>query len=340
MKLDGKQLKAVAPGKIILSGEHAVVYGAPALVMAIDRNAVFELTPQQDERITFDLAGDSAESFTLLALEDFKRRVTRNYHDFTEGKVGIRDVLTKPVDLFKFAFIHTLDGLHRKLDNGLCLKLRSSIPVGCGMGSSAATVLSELRALGHYLRVDFRPEWYYEFSLEAERLQHGTPSGVDSYISLHGGCARFQDGQAQSVALPRVKMFLVQTGMPEATTGECVMQVQESFRTSSIWSEFEAVTDAMEQALAANHTERIYELVRENNRLLCSIGVVPKRIQQFIRTIEAWGGAAKVCGAGSIQGEQAGSVIVFAPESPEAICEQFGYACSVVRGDPLGTRLV
>lgn len=334
-------MKAVAPGKLILSGEHAVVYGAPAIAMAIDRNAVFELTPQAGDEVSFDL-GDSqqSESFTLLALRDLKRRVAKNYHQFLHGQIGIRDVLTKPADLFKFAFINTLDGLHRTVDTGIGLKLRSSIPVGCGMGSSAATVLSEIRALGHYFRVDFKPDWYYEYSLEAERLQHGHPSGVDSYISLHGGCATFRQGVAQSLSLPRMKMFMVHTGVPETTTGECVSAVEKKFRNSKIWSEFEAVTCAMENAIRDNNEAKVRWLVRENNRLLKAIGVVPKRVEQFISEIESWGGSAKICGAGAIRGNGGGMVLVFADEAPTSVCEMFGFTVSPVRGDPLGTRIV
>ena len=71
-------MKAVAPGKLILSGEHAVVYGKPAIAMAIDRNATFELTPQADAGIAFDLPGvDGNERFTLRALRDLKRRVEK-----------------------------------------------------------------------------------------------------------------------------------------------------------------------------------------------------------------------------------------------------------------------
>lgn len=334
-------MKAVAPGKLILSGEHAVVYGKPAIAMAIDRSAVLELSPRSDDRIAFDLPGCSdGESFTLAALRDLKRRVENKYRQFLDGEIGIGYVLTAPADLFRFAFINTLDGLHRKLDSGMVLKLRSSIPVGCGMGSSAATVLSEIRALGHYLRVDFKPDWSYEFSLEAEKMQHGRPSGVDSYISLHGGCASFCQGSARSIALPRTKMYLVETGIPGSTTGECVMEVERRFRDSAIWSEFEAVTNAFESALKANDTQKIRWLVRENNRLLTAIGVVPQRVQSFIAAVEAWGGSAKICGAGSVNGDNAGVVLVFSDTPPTDLCRQYGYPLSPVRGDPLGTRMV
>lgn len=334
-------MKAVAPGKLILSGEHAVVYGKPAIAMAIDRSAVFEVTPQAGDRVSFDLPGGAdGESFTLMALRDLKRRVEKKYREFLSGDIGIGYVLSAPADLLRFAFINTLDGLHRTLDSGLVLKLRSSIPMGCGMGSSAATVLSELRAMGHYLRVDFKPEWYYEYSLEAEKLQHGKPSGVDSYISLYGGCARFEQGQARSIALPRMKMYMVQTGIPETTTGECVMEVERNFRDSAVWSEFEDITNAFEDAIRNNNLQKMHWLVRENNRLLKAIGVVPEKVGLFISEIEACGGSAKICGAGSVSGENGGIVLVIADEQPTEICQRYGYTVSPLRGDPLGTRII
>ena len=217
------------------------MYGAPALGMAVDRSAIFELTEKPDAGIAFDLeSATEAQSYTLMALRDLKNRVERKYDQFLQGEIGIGYVLSAPADLFKFAFIHALDGLHRSVDSGLVMKMRSTIPMGCGMGSSAATVLSQLRALGHYLRVDFKPEWYYEYSLEVERLQHGHASGMDSYLSLHGGCAQFQQGSGEKVPLPAMPLYLVETGVPETSTGRCVEQVHAQFSQSAIWAQFES----------------------------------------------------------------------------------------------------
>jgi mevalonate kinase len=309
--------------------------------MAIDRSAQAVILPNSGKTVSFDVQGlEAGESFTLLALQDFKERVLKNYRGFLAGELGIREVLAKPVDLFKYAYVMTLDALHHKIDQGFCLRIRSTIPAGCGLGSSAATVLSELRALGHYLRVDFRPDWYYEFSLEAEKLQHGRPSGVDSHISLYGGCARFQDGTAQSLPLPRFKMYLVQTGTPTVTTGESVSAVRDQFGTSSIWSEFSQVTDGLPDALARNDLPLIRALIRENHRLLVKIGVVPEKVQRFIAEVEQQGGAAKICGAGAVQGDQAGAVLVLSDRLPNKLCQRYGFEAGPVRGDPLGTRLI
>lgn len=334
-------MKAIAPGKLILSGEHSVVYGRPAIAMAIDRSAKAIVGPTTSPLISFDLDNyNYSESFTFRAINDLSKRVSDNYRQFLNGELGIRDVLLKPVDLFQYAFIMVLDGLHETIEHGLSVRLVSNIPVGCGMGSSAATVLSELRAVGHYFRVDFKPDWHYRYSLEAEKLQHGRASGVDSYISLYGGCARFKNGEAVTLPLPRWPMFLVQTGVPKTTTGECVCRVEKNFATSVIWDDFEKVTLDLEKALADTDLEGIQRVIRENHRLLVRIGVVPTRVQRFVTAIEQWGGAAKICGAGAVNGDNGGIVLVVSEEPPEALCKQFGYTIVAVRGEPLGTRIV
>ena len=334
-------MKAIAPGKLILSGEHAVVFGRPALALAVNRHAESIVLPETLEEVRFDLTDlRESERFTLRALRELKTRVHRNYQLFLEGRLGIREVLHKPVELFEFAFINLLDGLHLKVEKGLNIRLHSTIPIGCGMGSSAATILSVLRAIGHYFRVEFRPDWYLNYSIEAEKLQHGHSSGVDPYISLHGGFARFQQGAAKALPLPRASMYLVQTGAPLTSTGECVGRVREQHAHDGIWNDFEAVTNAMESALASNDRRDIRDAVRENHKLLTKIGVVPEKVQSFVRDIESAGYAAKICGAGAVAGDSAGMVLVFSDRQPDALCKPYGFQAMTVHGDPLGVRIV
>ncbi len=336
-------MKAIAPGKLILSGEHAVVYGRPALAMAIDRTAQAVITDEAAApgEVAFDLPDVRAsESLTLRALRDFRARVQRNYEEFAAGRMGVREILRKPADLFQYAFITVLDGLHLKLSGGVRIRMHSTIPIGCGMGSSAATILSVLRAVGHYFRVEFRPDWYYRYSLDAERLQHGHASGVDSYISLHGGCALFQRGGAQPLPLPRLRMALVDTGAPECTTGECVAEVRRRFGEAPIWSEFERTTLGMAEAVQSQRADDFRARVRENHRLLCEIGVVPAPVRAFVEEIERAGGAAKICGAGAVRGDKGGAVLVSAEVPIAPICKTYGFSPLSFRGEPLGVRIV
>jgi mevalonate kinase len=334
-------MKAIAPGKLILSGEHAVVYGKPAVAMAIDLSAQTTITAAASPDIAFSLHNyGQHERFRIRALREMNKRIQHNYRCFLQGELGIRDVLVKPIELIQFAFITLLDGLHLKLEEGVDIGVRSTIPVGCGLGSSAASVLSELRAVGHYLRVDFRPDWHYKYSIVAENMQHGRASGVDSYVSLHGGCVRFQEGEGVKIAMPSIPVFIVNTGTPETTTGECVEDVRRKFEHDRIWGDFEGVTDEVASVIGGKDIESIQAAVRENHKLLCRIGVVPEPVRQFIREVEAGGGAAKICGAGATRGMTGGIVMVIAEKPPIELCRRHGYPLSAVRGDPLGVRIV
>ena len=337
-------MKAVAPGKLILSGEHAVVYGRPAIAMAVNRNAQTFITEEGAAgTVSFDLPNlkEGSESFTLRALQEFHGRVLRNSEEFLEGKLSIREVLRKPVDLFQFAFVTVMDGLHLKMGGGVNVRMSSNIPIGCGMGSSAATILSVLRGLGHFYRVEFRPEWFARYSLEVENMQHGRASGLDTYVSLHGGCVRFQNGEAQEMPLPRMPLYIVNTGQPQGTTGEAVAWVaRRTGAASPLWDEFEAVTGRMHRALAHDDLKAFQKAMRDNHRLLNEIGVVPGRVADFVGEVEQAGAAAKICGAGAVTGDGAGMVVVATRDAPAELCAKYGYDLMTVRPDPMGVRVV
>ncbi len=334
-------MKAIAPGKIILSGEHSVVYGNPALVMAVNRFAETTITGNSDSNINFQLLDfDANSSITLQALRELKLRLKRNYDLFLAGEMGIREVLKKPFHLFEFLLITFVDGLQLKLERGMDIKLKSDIPLGSGMGSSAATILSVLRALAGYYALDFHPDKYFDFGLEAEKLQHGRPSGVDPYIALHGGFVRFQNKQAQSLTLPDLPFYVVNTGMPESTTGECVAHVARNFEHTPIWNDFAAVTEEMQKALQKSDMAEAKRWIKENNSLLTTIGVVPPFVQDFIKDVEKTGAAAKIAGAGSIYGKRAGMVAVLGEQAPQPVVQKYGFELMSVTGEPHGARIV
>lgn len=334
-------MTALAPGKIILSGEHAVVYGKPALVMAVNRYAEATISSNRDRRVHFELVDfDENSSLTVQALRELKGRLLRNYQLFLNGELSIRDVLKKPFYLFQFLFITLIDGVQLKLDRGLNISLKSNIPVGSGMGSSAATLLSVLKALSEYFRLNIHPEDFFNYGLEAEKLQHGNPSGVDPYISLHGGFIRFQNKKAEKLAMPELPFYLVNTGIPKSTTGECVSHVANYFGDAKIWDDFEAVTNELQRALTRNDLAEVQRWVRENNRLLATIGVVPRPVQNFVHDIERAGGAAKIAGAGSVHGANGGMVTIFAETAPSEIINRYNFELMQVRGEPNGARVI
>lgn len=333
-------MKVYAPGKLILSGEHAVVHGQPALAMAVNRYVTATLMPQLLPLISFDLSDLSYEhGVTLTALNRLKSRIKHNYQRFVRGDFKIRDVLQKPVELAQFAFTLFLETLNVKLTHGVKIRLQSDIPIGCGMGSSAATILSVVHALAHHLQITPAPDIFFRLGLEAENMQHGYSSGLDLQVSLQGGCILIKNGELQSRAVSTLPLYLINTGIPRTTTGECVSHTTTFFKKSSIGNDFAAVTLALDEALQADHLAQAQMAIQANHQLLCQIEVVPLRVQQFIKEIETQHiGAAKICGAGAVAGEQAGIVLVMTDQlvALTQLCARYHYTILPVTGESRG----
>ena len=96
-----------------------------------------------------------------------------------------------------------------ELQEGAWVKLDSKIPVGCGMGSSAAVLVSFLKAVSQFLGVQVSTDWLFQLAREVEHLRHGRSSGLDTHISLYGGSVLFQNGIATPISLGTSELILV-----------------------------------------------------------------------------------------------------------------------------------
>ncbi len=330
---------AKAPGKLILSGEHAAVYGRPALAMAVNCFAEATLEPTQDAGIAFDVPGLDYHLVygwdDLAALHENRMHA---YCQFVDGTLAIQEVLPKPVELIPFAFSLVWLAAGKPDLDQLRMKLEFGIPLGCGMGSSAAAGLCVIHAAAEHYNLTLADNKMFEFSLQSERLMHGHPSGVDTYVSLHGGVAHFAAGKVQARTVPTWNFTLLNSGRPQCSTGECVETVRSEFLESAIWDEFSAVTERIDEHLERDLDADLIEMIRENHRLLCRIGVVPERIQALVTEIETQGGAAKICGAGAVRGPNAGVLLAVGDVNLEPICQTFDVRRVLCRPEPGGTR--
>jgi mevalonate kinase len=300
---------------VILSGEHAVVYGAPALALAVDRHMCVSYEPDRLPRLSWQ----AQEKTHVLGLDKFRSLRTRldsYFERYLRGELSIGQILKKPAELVFYAvdMAHLLSGLDH-LPRGK-VKIDSDIPIGAGMGSSAALIAALLKLFGRFDNLDALVEQVRH----CERLQHGRGSAIDAATVCHGGLVRLRDGVISRLPLaPRglgEGWFWVFTGTPASSTGACVDSVRKNFSGSAIWTEFADLTTRLEQALLQG--QAITPLVRENHRLLTRIGVVPAPLVRVTEQIEQRGGAAKVCGAGAISGDHGGLMLVWLPEGTPA----------------------
>ncbi|WP_417579896.1 mevalonate kinase [Nitrincola sp.] len=304
---------ASAPGKIILTGEHAVVHGVPATAMAVKRH-IRALLLEDDSGVLRwkDPFSGQLISYTQVQLQQRSELLALRYASWQQGHLAINAILPTPADLLVYSVAQALQGT--ELPGG-DLTWRSDLPIGAGMGSSAAFIASLIRL--------FSPK---VLSAEAlmhqvhfcERLQHGKGSYIDAATVSFGGCVEVQGKNLTPLASQVLgdDWYWIYTGSPLSSTGECVDRVRQQFSHSEIWQAFAAIAH---QWQAATVTQRS-ALVRENHRLLCLLGVVPRAVQALIQQIERLGGAAKISGAGSIRGEAAGLVLAWLPEiDPSAL---------------------
>lgn len=334
-------LKVRTPAKLILSGEHSVVYGYPALAMAIDRYTETTARYASPLEIAIHLTTlNFKHQFSLNMLHDIKRRLKRKYQKFLAGEYTIRQVLQKPFELTVFTIINLIDTFKTHLHLGLDITTESNIPVGCGLGSSASIVVSVLHVLNQFFNLNLSVQEYIKLGIESENLQHGYSSGLDVQIAYHGGCLRYQQGQQETRPLPEFPFYLIQTGTPDSSTGECVKQASMHFKHPALGDDFAAITHELDKAIQHNDLTMLRACIRENHRLLKAIGVVPDKIHQFIQDLEKLGAAGKICGAGSIRGDQGGILLVSTDTNIDPLLARYGYSSLHVRGEPRGTTVI
>jgi hydroxymethylglutaryl-CoA synthase len=282
-----------SPGKIILSGEHSVVQGCPALVLAIPLYAEADFSPLPEKTLKLKLPDRPAKSFELQDLSRVLEQ-TREAHRLgttpePEALLAACAALTHPVE-------------------GGSITFNSTLPLGAGLGSSAAFIL----ALLNVLKPQATKGQLYAWAVEGESFQHGNSSGLDVAASLEGGLIFFQSGKATAlsgVSLPDFTLY--HSGRPESSTGDCVEVSKKYFSTyPDRVNRFTAVTLNLLEALQQSHSPNWSAALRENHSLLCEVGVVPQKIQSEIAQLAKAGFAAKICGAGSIRGSKAGMVLV------------------------------
>ncbi len=340
---------ASVPGKLILMGEHAAVYGRPALVAALGLRAEIRVAPGQ-EGVSLslpDLGWRELSSWGPIL--DLARRAGARWR---RGERTAPPPGGDPAYLVKLALGEVALDLGDGPPPPLAVRVESRIPVGSGFGSSAAIAVGVVGAALAFLGASPEPERVDRLALEVERRQHGRPSGVDHRTVLAGGVVaarrRGDEGMEIQALAPRSRVLtclqVLDTGAPRETTGEVVEAV--SRRRASDPAGFERLLDDMEGGVDAlrgqleaerEEPDLVVELIRDYERCLETMGVVPAEVRAAIRRIEASGAAAKISGAGSLGGPAAGCLLVYRPPArppvPEAALAGFR-ALDVELGSP------
>lgn len=333
--------RAQTPAKLIISGEHSVLYNQPALAVAINKYTTCKISLNSNSDFKFSLSDlGYNHTQTYSALLKLTQKLRHAYKEFLNGNCNIRTVIQKPQELIEYTLCVMLENLQFKLAKGLKLEMNSSIPIGCGMGSSAAAVVSTIYALSKLFAADLSKTKILSLAQQVENLQHGKSSGLDLHLVANGGCVFFDNGLVQDRELSALPMYIVNTGQPQSTTGECVSMVAAHFASSDLGLQFGQVTRAIDNAITQNDLLGLQAGIKQNHRLLQQIGIVPAKVANFIADVEATGAAAKICGAGAIAGDNGGVVLVITAQNLDQLAAKHSYTMQKITVDNYGTRII
>jgi len=284
-----------APGKIILFGEHAVVYGKPAIAIPVSSMRA------------------SAWS------EPGEGKLTINALDLNE-KIGLENKTSQFSVLAQALLSKT-----KQNEPDLTINLTSKLPQGSGMGSSAATSTAVCKALSNYLGVDLEKNQISELVFDAEKIVHGTPSGIDNTVVAYESPVYFIKGNDPITFDSGRKFYLVigDTGI-ESSTKETVGNVRAMWKKepnlmNGYFDEIENITKGGRMAIEKGNIEMVGELMNDNHELLNKIGVGHPELEKLVELSIKYGAiGAKLTGGGG-----GGNMVALAKNAKEQkeICE-------------------
>lgn len=249
---------AFACGKLILSGEHSVVYGHPAIALPVSRGVHVTL-----ERYDGPTTMPDAEAKTMRAL------------------------------------------LSILPPEGLQVSMTSTLPIGRGMGSSAAFAVACLRALATMCHEELSFESTFARAFAMERVFHGNPSGVDHAVSASQRTIYFkkehEGHEIKPLTTPSLHLVVMDTGSA-GDTGRMVAKVRAKMsKNLSIINEIGSTTETISTLLNTQgfSLETLGQLVLHNHDLLDKIGVSTPALNQLVHMAMSAGAyGAKLAGSG------------------------------------------
>ncbi len=301
-------VEAKVPAKVTLFGEHAVVYGSRALAVAINRYIVARVEERSEEGVEIvatrvgvpvSLIKDARNEF--LALGDPK--VARSALRYILASMGLIE-----------------RELGAKLDR-IRIVVDSDLPVGAGMGTSAAVSAATIAALTKYLGYSLSREELARLAHQVEILVQGAASPMDTGTVCMGGVVLITPGSDKKVkrvcdGLPG--KVIIGLEPKKATTAELVRAVK-SMRNKmkdivdKLFATIDEIVEHGLQAIINRDVDALGELMYLNHWILAALGVTSPRHDEAVRMLRNSGVAgAKMSGAGS-----GGALVVLARNDKE-----------------------
>ncbi|MCD7781078.1 MAG: mevalonate kinase [Methanosphaera sp.] len=291
------KIKTFAPGKIILFGEHVVVYKKPAIAVAISRGVNVELDSRCDNNICVNI--DLINYSSQLELVDKKL----NYQCDEDNK-QITDYVYEAINMFEF-------------ENGFNLNIDINMYLGVGLGSSATITVATIKALALYTDTNLTKEDIAEYAHNIEIKIQGAASPIDTAMSTYGGLI-YIDNESKlnridcNMQLP----LLVSNCEISANTGLLVESVRKKYEKypeiiENIFSTAEELVNEAKDTFIENDSNKLANLININQGLLDALGVNTLELSDMIYKVRGYGATgSKLTGSGG-----GGCIYAYCPDN-------------------------
>jgi mevalonate kinase len=300
--------KASAPAKIILFGEHFVVYGSPAILAAINK------------RVSVDTYTTIGEEDKIVIRSDIGvagRYSNDGEFNALEGGMKSKAVL----DPLYSAIKEVLLVRNEKKRIGIEVCISSKVPPGIGLGSSAASCVATVAAVASLFQKNPSKQKVCELAIRSEKLIHKKTSGADCYVSTFGGLMQYYSKSKNFKNIETkglLSLVVASTGVKHSTS-ELVTGVKRFKDTNKLL--FESLTKQASDiclqactAIESGKLDKIGALMNENQILLQQIGISHYKVHEIIDICSKAGAiGAKITGAGG-----GGAVIALAESKQES----------------------
>jgi len=284
---------ASAPGKLYLFGEHAVVYGEPAVAAAIDRRATVTVEARDDDHLRVDSEDLTLDGFTV----EYGRMAS------DEVDVDVSESLVEAAVGYVDAAVAQARDAADAPDAGFDVTIESEIPLGAGLSSSAAVTVAAIYAATRELGVELTPTDVADRAYRVEHeVQDGNASRTDTFCSATGGAVRVEGDDRRSLDAPELPLVVGFDG-GAGDTGALVGQVR------ALREEYDFAADTVgvvgnlarrgESALLAGDLDELGRLMDFNHGLLSALGVSSRSLDAMVWAARDAGAVgAKLTGAG------------------------------------------
>ncbi len=274
---------ASAPGKVILLGEHAAVYGNPVLVATVNLRTY--VTVEESGNKKFKLTNKN------LGIKNFSFR----YTDFRKLKKNRNLLLT----------IEAIERIGDYIGEKSCLdiKINSDIPVASGLGSSASMASAMVLAASKELCYNLKKKEIANLAWDIENVIHRKSSGVDPFAVTYGGVIRYKRGNAKRLEIKKYPEITIGNTNISSDTGVVVSDVMELKNNfPEFFSDYlkimEIIVNNGEKFLKTGDIKKFGAIMNINHGLLSAIGVSSSELESLVWAARRKSPGAKLCGAG------------------------------------------